>query len=511
MDTSIPTPTTSVRNPATVGDAPVIELKKIHKKFPGVHALKGVDFDLRRGEVHALMGENGAGKSTLIKVMAGVYDFDGEYLINGETARINKPLDAIQHGISVIYQELNLVQDLSIAENIFFGRLLTTKTGRVLWSTIYEKTAEYLADVGLKVDPREKVRRLSVSSRQLVEIAKSLSLNAQVIIMDEPTSALCPQEIENLFRLIERLKARGVGIVYVSHKLDEVFAVADRVTVFRDGELVGTKPTKALTTESLISMMVGRELSALLPKTAPVLGENVLDVKGLTTEKVTRISFQVRKGEIVGFAGLMGAGRTELTRALMGLDRRTAGSIMLDGTELPPNDPVKARDLGMGLVPEDRKLDGIFPDLSVKHNISLISLRELRKRFGISKTLENEAVDDMIKRLSIRTPSSKQLIAKLSGGNQQKVILARWLIKKGMKLLIIDEPTRGIDVGAKAEIYKIMDKLAHEGMAIVMMSSEMPELLGMCDRIYVMAGGGITNEFKASEATQETILSSCID
>jgi ABC-type sugar transport system ATPase subunit len=490
---------------------PVIELKAIHKKFPGVHALKGVDFDLRRGEVHALMGENGAGKSTLIKVMAGVYDFEGEYRIDGAPARIAKPRDAILRGISVIYQELNLVQDLSIAENIFFGRLLTSRTGRVLWPEIYAKTSEYLSDVGLKVGPKEKVRRLSVSNQQLVEIAKSLSLNAQVIIMDEPTSALCPNEIEKLFALIHRLKSRGVAIVYVSHKLDEVFSISDRITVFRDGELVATKPTSGMTKETLIPMMVGRDLSALLPKTPPSLGGEILRVEGLTTAKVADISFYVRRGEIVGFAGLMGAGRTELTRALMGLDRRSAGTIVLDGAALPPNDPVKARNLGMGLIPEDRKLDGIFPDLSVKDNISIISLRQLRRGLGISKLLESAAVDGIIGRLSIRTPSPRQLIAKLSGGNQQKVILARWLIKKGMKVLVIDEPTRGIDVGTKAEIYKIMDKLAHDGMAIVMMSSEMPELLGMCDRIYAMAGGRIANELSAAEATQESILASCID
>ncbi len=490
---------------------PVIQLRDIHKKFPGVHALRGVGFELEAGEVHALMGENGAGKSTLIKIMAGVYDYEGAYLINGRPAEIAKPLDAIRCGISVIYQELNLVDELSIAENIFFGRLPVSRTGRVLWSEMYRRTEEYLADVGLRISPREKVGRLAVSSRQLVEIAKSLSLNAKVIIMDEPTSALCPAEIEKLFALIRRLKERGVGIVYVSHKIDEIFAVSDRVTVFRDGEWVGTKKTEELTNESLISMMVGRELSSLLPKTAPILGEEVLTVQGLCTEKIKNVSISARRGEIVGFAGLMGAGRTELTRALMGLDKRVSGSVRVGGIELPPNDPVKAREAGMGLVPEDRKLDGIFPDLSVKENMSIISLKELRRGIGISQILENGAVEDMITRLAIRTPSSKQLIAKLSGGNQQKVILARWLIKKGMKILIVDEPTRGIDVGAKAEIYRILDKLAHEGMAILMMSSEMPELLGMCDRIYVMSGGQISNELKASDATQETILASCID
>ena len=490
---------------------PVIELKDIHKKFPGVHALRGVSFDLYPGEVHALMGENGAGKSTIIKIMAGVYDFEGSYFLEGEDSGIKKPLDAIDRGISIIYQELNLVQDLSIAENIFFGRLLTTRGGRVTWKEVYAKTEEYLAEVGLRIPAKTKVRRLPVAQQQLVEIAKSLSLNAKVIIMDEPTSALCPEEIESLFRLIAKLKARSVGIVYVSHKLDEVFTVADRVTVLRDGAWIGTEDIAAITKDKLISMMVGRELSSLFPKTSPSIGEEILRTEGLTTDKVSDVSFSVRKGEIVGFAGLMGAGRTELAKALMGLDKKKSGRIELEGQPLAPDSPSRASRAGLGLVPEDRKLEGIFPDLSVKHNVSIVSLDELRSGIGISRSKEKAVVDEVIRRLGIRTPSDDQVVAKLSGGNQQKVILARWLIKKGVKVLIIDEPTRGIDVGAKAEIYKIVDELAHQGLAIVIMSSEMPELIGICDRIYVMAGGRIVNEMAASEATQERIFAACID
>jgi len=489
---------------------PLISLRNIHKKFPGVHALRGVQFDLLPGEVHALVGENGAGKSTLIKIIAGVYDFEGEYLLNGKPARIHKPLDAIQNGISVIYQELNLVPDLSIAENIFFGRLPSTRSGKVLWKTLYEKTRGYLEEVGLPINPKLKVRYISVAQQQLVEIAKSLSLDARIIIMDEPTSALCSGEIDNLFALIQRLKEKGVGIIYVSHKLDEIFSISDRVTVFRDGAYIGTKATATLTQSELISMMVGRELSTLLPRTTPTFGDVVLEAKGLTSDRVKDISFTVRKGEIVGFAGLMGSGRTELTLALMGVDQRKSGTIILDGKPVPANDPVRSRDMGMGLVPEDRKLFGIFPDLSVKDNISIVSLKELSSRFGISKSRESASVQSMIDNLSIRTPSLKQLIAKLSGGNQQKAILARWLMKQGVKLLIIDEPTRGIDVGAKSEIYKIMDELSHRGMAIIMMSSEMQEIIGMCDRIYVMAGGRIRQEFSRDSVSQEKILASCI-
>jgi ABC-type sugar transport system ATPase subunit len=489
----------------------LLDLKNIHKKFPGVHALKGVSFDLRPGEVHALMGENGAGKSTIIKVIAGVYDFEGSYLFEGKEAGIKGPYDAIRRGISVIYQELNLVQDLSVAENIFFGRLLTTLGGRVRWNDLYSEAEKYLAEVGLKIPVKTKVRRLPVAQQQLVEIAKSLSLNAKVIIMDEPTSALCPSEVENLFRIVARLKAKGVGIVYVSHKLDEVFAIADRITVFRDGAYVGTELASDLTSDRLVSMMVGRDLSSLLPKTTPIFGEEILKVENLSTSRVSGASFSVRKGEIVGFAGLMGAGRTELARAVMGLDRRVEGSVVLDGHFLQPDDPSVACREGMGLVPEDRKLEGLFPDLSVKHNMSIVSLNQLRIGIGISESRERTVVDGMIKRLDIKTPSANQLVAKLSGGNQQKVILARWLIKKGLKVLVIDEPTRGLDVGAKAEIYRIIDELAHEGMAIVMMSSEMPELIGMCDRIYVMAKGRIVNEMPGSAATQEKIFASCID
>jgi ABC-type sugar transport system ATPase subunit len=387
-----------------------------------------------------------------------VYDFEGTYLLGAKPAGIQKPFDAIQNGISVIYQELNLVPDLSIAENIFFGRLPSSRTGKVQWKSLYERTSVYLEEVGLRVNPKTKLRYLPVAQQQLVEIAKSLSLDAKIIIMDEPTSALCSGEIENFFGLIGKLKQRGVGIVYVSHKLDEIFAVSDRVTVFRDGTYIGTEPTKNLDHASLISMMVGRELSSLLPRTEPSFGDIVLEVKGLSSPKVSDISFSVRKGEIVGFAGLMGSGRTELALALMGVDQRLRGTITLEGKKLPANDPVRARDMGMGLVPEDRKLFGIFPDLSVKDNISIVSLRELSSRLGISRTRETESVQSMIDSLSIRTPSMKQLVAKLSGGNQQKAILARWLMKKGVKILIIDEPTRGIDVGAKSEIYKIMDE-----------------------------------------------------
>lgn len=489
----------------------LLQMRNIHKKFPGVHALKGVEFELHEGEVHALMGENGAGKSTLIKIIAGVYSFDGEYRLSGETVLANDPLWAIQRGISVIYQELNLVYDLSIAENIFFGRLPVSSAGRVRWKELYSKTEELLSMVGLSVSPRKKVRYLPVAQQQLVEIAKAISLDARILVMDEPTSALCPEEISKLFNLMNNLRKKGVGIIYVSHKIDEVFQVADRVTVLRDGEYIATEKISGIDEKTLIRMMVGRELSSMLPKTTPVFGETLLSVSGLSTDKVTDINFSVRRGEIVGFAGLMGAGRTELAYALLGIDERKAGTILVDGKPVPPNSPAKSKAMGMGLIPEDRKQDGIFPELGVRENMTIVSLDQVSGRNGISGTREKRAVSAMMDRLSIKASSMGQLIANLSGGNQQKVIVARWLMKENLKVLIIDEPTRGIDVGAKAEIYSILDTLAHSGMAIVMMSSEMPEILGMCDRVYVMMSGRINGEFASGEAGQEEILAACID
>jgi ABC-type sugar transport system ATPase subunit len=490
---------------------PLINVNNIHKRFPGVYALKGINFELYPGEIHALMGENGAGKSTLIKIIAGVFNYEkGNYYIEEEKADINEPIDAIHKGISVIYQELNLVENLSVAENIYFGNLPTTRSGRVLWKELEENTRKALKEVGLNINPRNKVGYLSMAQQQLVEIAKALSHNSRVLIMDEPTSALSPKEIDNLFNLIRELKNKGVGIIYVSHKIEEIFALTDRVTVLRDGEHIGTKRTDELTESTLISMMVGRELSDMFPKTPPVIKEEVLEVRGLTTAKVKDINFEVKSGEIVGFSGLMGSGRTELAKAIFGVDKRLQGSVIVDKREVLPNSTLIAKQLGLGLIPESRKEEGIIPNLSVKNNISIASLNQFKKKFSLNKILETKCVKDIINNLSIKTPSLDQLIVKLSGGNQQKVIVARWLMKENLKVLIIDEPTRGIDVGAKAEIYAILNRLAHEGLAVVMMSSEMPEILSMCDRIYVMKNGQITGQYSREEATQEKLLASAI-
>ena len=489
---------------------PIVEMCGIHKYFPGVHALKGVSFDLYPGEVHALVGENGAGKSTLIKLMSGVYSLDeGAYRFNNSPTRICSPIDAIQRGLSVIYQELNLVRSLSVAENIFFGRL-PSKGGRVLWKKLFEETKKYLDMVGLGIKPGMKVQHLSVAQQQLVEIAKSISLDAKVIVMDEPTSALSPKEIQYLFNVIRQLQAQGVAVVYVSHKLEEVFAVADRITVLRDGAAVGTVSAKSVDQAALIEMMVGRKLTDMFPPKDRKPGGVLLDVQHLSSEKVTDLTFTVRVGEIVGFSGLMGAGRTEMTRALFGIDRRTDGVVMLGGKPVPKDSPVAARKAGLGLVTENRKEEGILPTLSVKKNVSIVTLDQVAKFLHINRRKEIEEVKQISSAIAVKTPSIDQLISKLSGGNQQKVLLARWLIKKDLKLLIIDEPTRGIDVGAKAEIYEILNNLARGGLSILVVSSEMPEILGLCDRIYVMKGGRITGEFQASEADEKSLLAKAI-
>ena len=489
---------------------PIIEIKGMHKVFPGVHALKGVDLALYPGEVHALVGENGAGKSTLIKIISGVHDYTrGEYYINGELQDIKNPMEAIGKGISVIYQELNLVPTLSIGENVFFGRL-PAKNGRVLWKQLYQDTRKYLEMVGLFVDPEMKLQYLSVAQQQLVEIAKAISLDAKVIIMDEPTSALSPKEIESLFKVVEWLKSRGVAILYVSHKLDEIFALSKRISIFRDGASVGTVMTEDINQQQLIERMVGRKMSDMFPNKNPQIGDTILSVEHMSSEKVQDLSFYVRKGEIVGFSGLMGAGRTEMTRALFGIDRRTSGSVKLEGKELPNFDPAAACKSGMGYLVENRKDFGILPQLSIAKNMTISSLEQISKFGHVNQNKEKQDVQKLIDEIHIKTPSMEQLISKLSGGNQQKVLLARWLIKENLKLLIIDEPTRGIDVGAKAEIYSLMNQLASQGLAILMVSSELPEILGMCDRVDVMKEGKITAEVDRADASETVLLSHAI-
>lgn len=485
----------------------LLELKGIHKKFPGVYALKNVSFDLNPGEVHALIGENGAGKSTMVKIIAGAYDYqEGYYYMNGDIVTTTNTSDAINRGINVIYQELNVVPTLSVAENIFFGNLPTTKFGRVKWDELYANTDKALKSVGLNISPRRKVEHLKVAQQQLVEIAKAVTNNAKVVIMDEPTSALSPKEIDYLFNVIEDLKEKGVAIIYVSHKLDEILEISDRVTVLRDGQYVGTENTKDLDEAKMIKMMVGRTLNELIPKYESNIGENRLIVDNLSTIHVKNVSFSVKTGEIVGFSGLMGAGRTELANAIYGIDKRITGDIILDGKKLPKDSSYKARLNGIGLIPEDRKVDGIFAEQTILENMTLASLEQFIKFTHINSRMEKESASKMVDSLMIKTPSLEQLISKLSGGNQQKVIIARWLLNENLKVLIVDEPTRGIDVGAKAEIYELLNQLASKGLSIIMMSSEMPEIIGLCDRVYVMKQGRISGELSRKELTQEKLL-----
>lgn len=490
---------------------PYIELKHIHKTFPGVYALKDVSLSVYPGEVHGLVGENGAGKSTLIKVIAGYHQPDrGEYRIGGKQANIQNPNDAIRSGVAVVYQELNVVDRLSVAENVFFGRLPRTPLGIVRWKKLYEDTDAVLQRLGLNISSRQKVGYLSIAQKQLVEIARSISMNPRVVIMDEPTSALAPAEIRNLMKIVNKLQEQQVGIVYISHKLEEVMEICDRITVLRDGEWVQCVDKKEIDEKGLIRAMVGRNLEEVYRRKGCAGEELALQVDGLTTDTVKNISFYVKKGEIVGFSGLMGAGRTELAKAIYGADRRLSGTVKIDGAALGKNRMELSVRMGMGLIPEDRKAEGIFPNLSVEKNATVSAMEECSHRGLIRRADEKQVADRMIRELRIKTGSRNQLIINLSGGNQQKVLIARWLAKKNLKVLIVDEPTRGIDIGAKSEIYGLLDELAKSGLAIVVMSSEMQEILGVCDRIYVMRKGSIAAEYQAAEATQEKLLSSAI-
>jgi ABC-type sugar transport system ATPase subunit len=485
-----------------------IVLKNISKSFPGVRALDNVSFSFSTGKVHALLGENGAGKSTLIKILSGAYtQFEGTIEIDGVPVSFKHPKDSIAKGISVIYQELNLCGNINIAENIFLGDLPAKRTGALDSSELMKNTQRLLDLVHLPLSPTVKVSQLSTAQQQLVEIAKALSHNSRLLVMDEPTSALSPQEVENLFVLIRQLKTEGVGVIFVSHKLEEIFKISDDVSILRDGKLVGTYETSKVDKDTLISLMVGRSVNSRIIRQRSVKSkEMVLEVEGLANEYLKDISFQVRAGEIVGFAGLMGAGRTELAKAVFGFDPISSGSVRLGGVPVPSSNTAAACKLGIGFVPEDRKKEGLFHYLSVLKNISISSLSAYSSTIHIHKERELSVVRSIVSSLSIKTPSLQQLVEKLSGGNQQKVILSRWLIKKNLKLLIVDEPTRGIDVGAKQEIYMILDKLAAQGLAIMIMSSEMPEILNLSDRIYVMSQGKITGELDYHEATQEKII-----
>jgi ribose transport system ATP-binding protein len=490
--------------PATA--APILEMRSIDKRFPGVHALADVSMEVLPGEVHALVGENGAGKSTLMKILAGVYVADsGDITYKGQPYAPHTPGQARDAGIVTIYQELNLVSELTITENMFLGTELSM--GPFLdWRAMHARARELLARLHLDIDPRTPVSRLGVGQQQMVEVAKALLHEADVIIMDEPTASLSLREIEDLFQIVRELKAHGVSTIFISHHLDEAFALSDRITVLRDGRLVATRPTAGLTRTELIALMVGRELAEHAPKKPVPPGAEILRVEGLTRHGVFEdVSFSARAGEVVGLAGLVGAGRTEVVRAIFGADPVDAGRILIDGQEITIRNPRDAIDHGIALLTEDRKGQGLILIFDVRENISLPVLDRLSRGQLTNEGRERELAAGFIDRLAIKASSQEQLALNLSGGTQQKVVLSKWLAAEA-RVIIFDEPTRGIDVGAKAEIYAIMNELAAQGDTIIMVSSELPEILAMSDRILVMQGGRIRGELSRAEATQERIM-----
>jgi ribose transport system ATP-binding protein len=497
----------------------MLTVSKITKKFPGVIALEDVCLSIEAGKVTALIGENGAGKSTLMKILSGVYqDFEGEIIYKGEPVRFANPKDAQQKGIAIIHQELNLIPYLTITENIFLGRELLTQYGTIDKNRMRRKTQELLDNLKLKVNSETAVYKLKVGQQQIVEIAKALLTDAELIIMDEPTSAITGSEVEVLFGIIEALKMEGKAIVYVSHKLDELFRIADNYVVLRDGKSIESGSMSGITQEELIRKMVGRTIAMIRKNTGERICPDLLKVKNIslkhpvrTTEYLLKdISFHVGKGEIVGIFGLMGAGRTELLETIFGLHAGAfSGQISIEGKSLKINSPADAIRAGLALVPEDRKKDGLVLGLNVKNNISLTTLTDLENLGALSDLKENSLADKYIDELQIKTSTREQKAKNLSGGNQQKIVLAKWLATKP-KLLLLDEPTRGIDVHAKSEIYKLIIRLADEGLGIIVVSSELPEILAVSDRVLVMAEGSLTAEFSIQEATEDSILSAAI-
>ena len=483
----------------------LVQMKGISKFFPGVVALDKVDFELRAGEVHALLGENGAGKSTLMKIIGGIYQKDeGEVKIRGKTQEYSTVAQASELGIAVIHQELNMCRHLTVAENIFLGRELK-KGGMVDFKEQNARASKLLKELSLNIEPDTEVGKLSVSKQQMVEIAKALSTNADIIIMDEPSSALTERETQELFRIINELKNMGKGIIYISHRLEELENIVDRVTVMRDGKYIKTADFKDLSIGEIIALMVGREITEKYPHEQTERGKKIMEVKGISTSEVQNISFDLYSGEILGFAGLVGAGRTEIVRAVCGFDPITSGTVEVSGAQLKPVTISNAIKNGLVMASEDRRKYGIVGTRSIKENISLPNLKNLSKGGIVQKAKEKSAVQTYFDRLRIKAGSQNVPTYTLSGGNQQKVVLAKWLMASP-KVLILDEPTRGIDVGAKYEIYEIMNELAQQGMGVVMISSELPELIGMCKRIYVVAEGRITGELKGDEITQESVM-----
>lgn len=497
-------------------EAPVLQMHGIRKAFPGVQALDGVDFEVRPGEVMALMGENGAGKSTLIKILSGAHSADeGQVFIKGQQVKISTPKEAQDLGVAVIYQELNLAESVSIAENIFVGREFRNRFGFIDNKTMNARAREWLETLHIDLDPRLMVRKIGIARKQMVEIAKALSLDASIIVMDEPTSSLPTatskptelNEVEVLLEMIKKLRDGGKAVIYISHRMGEVFRISDRITVLRDGKLVGVRNTAETNPDEVVAMMVGRKLEDLYGhRSETPIGEKVLEVRGLNQAgRLYDISFDVRAGEILGVAGLIGAGRSETAMAVFGAGTRDSGEILINNQPVVIKNPQSAIKAGIGYLPEDRKLQGLFLKMAIRLNISAADLSLVSSSGFLNTNKERELSSLYVKQLNIRTPSIEQRARNLSGGNQQKVVIAKWLAVKP-KVLILDEPTRGVDVGAKIEIYNLMHQMASQGMALVMISSELPEVLGMSDRILVLREGHAMGELSRADATEEKIM-----
>lgn len=485
----------------------IVELKGITKLFPGVKALDGVSFDIREGEVHSLCGENGAGKSTLIKVMTGAHQADGgEFLIDGVPVHIKSTQESIELGISCVYQELSIAPQLDVAKNLFIGNL-PVKGGMVDHKTLYRRATEILEELGMDISAKTIAGDLSVGQQQMIEIGRALTRNARVIIMDEPTSSLSESETETLFGVIKKLTDKNIAVVYISHKLDEVMYLSDRITVIRDGQNIISKNKDEITQDELIANMIGRPLQNLYLKEPAEFGETMLEVKNLTSKGVFEdISFTVRKGEVLGFFGLVGAGRSEIMRAIFGVDRYHSGEVILDGKKLHGGDPAAAIDAGIGFCTEDRKKEGLALKLSILLNMTLVRLPFLSRLGVINRKEQKAAADAFMESISIKAPSVYQLVGNLSGGNQQKVVVAKWLMMNP-KVLIVDEPTRGIDVGSKSEIYGLLSDLAKQGMAIIVVSSEIEEIMGVCDSVVTIFEGKKTAQLEITpELTREEVL-----
>jgi len=486
----------------------ILTLKNITKEFPGVKALDDVTINIERGTIHGLVGENGAGKSTLIKVLAGIYQPNkGEIILDGKPCRFNSPIEARRAGISVVHQEIKLAEPLSVAENMFLGNV-QLKNGLVDWKGMRRRAREIVEDLGMDIDINAQVSSLTVAKKQIVEIMHAINNNSRILIMDEPSAVLTDRELEVMFRIVKQLRDKGITIIYISHRLDEIFGLCSNVSVLRDGCHIDTIPVASVDRQGLINMMVGREMGQEYPKEVGNVGGTILEVKNLSRGILQDISFEVKSGEVFGISGLVGAGRTELARAILGIDKPESGEVYVRGKKVHYRTFADAIRDGLGLIPEDRKLQGLVQIMSVKRNTTLVNMKRVLRAGVISSSLEEKLSKEYADKLHVVTPSMETEVQYLSGGNQQKVVIAKWLFQNS-EILFLDEPTRGIDVGAKAEIYRLINRMAKEGKTIIMISSEMPELLGMCDRIMVMHEGHKMGELNAAEATQEKIMALC--